>query len=528
MKTVKTDCLIIGTGLAGCATALELSKAGINTLMITKTSSPEISSSFYAQGGIIFKAGQDSPEKIKSDIIEAGDSICNIDAVDALIEWGPRLVKEILIDEIGISFDIKKDGEYDLTEEGGHSIPRILHVGDYTGREIEEHFVKYLRSRGKVDIMTEVTALDLLTLSHHSSDHLDIYREPACVGAYVYDQKKSEVFAVICKEVVLATGGLGQIFLHTSNPQIARGDGYTMANRAGAKMLNMEYVQFHPTTLYSRSSNERFLISESLRGEGAKLLNRFDKEFMHNYHKMGSLAPRDIVARAIHEEMLKNGDDHVYLDISFKPSEWIRSRFPHIHSKCLEQGIDITNGPVPVVPAAHYSCGGVVVDQVGRTSLKNLRAVGEVSCSGVHGANRLASTSLLEDVVWGIRTGRDVAKNIKKGDFYIPDIRQWKDEREEVDPALIRQDWLMIKHTMWNYVGLVRTAKRLERARAIMSGLTREIESFYANCRLSDNLIGLRNGVRTANLVLNFAHRNRISRGCHYINGAATKDRVKM
>jgi len=517
MEVIKTDCLIIGTGLAGCTTALEAAKAGIDVVMVTKTHKPETSSTYYAQGGIIFTSDKDSPEKLKNDILKAGDNICNEKAVNALIEYGPSLVKEILIDEVGIQFDTDKRGSFDLTEEGGHSLPRIIHVGDYTGKAIENCFIKHISRKNGVKIISGGTALDLLTLSHHSVEPLDIYKEPTCIGAYIYDQEKREVYAVLAKEVVLATGGLGQIYLHTSNPDVSRGDGFTMANRAGAKLLNMEYIQFHPTTLYTKSKAERFLISESLRGEGAKLLNRDLTEFMHEYHEMGSLAPRDVVSRAIHEEMLKKRVDYLYLDISFKESDWIKSRFPNIYKTCFEHGVDITKSPIPIVPAAHYAYGGIVVDELGRTSINHLRAVGEVSCTGIHGANRLASTSLLEDVVWGSRAGKDIGENIKKNKFYIPKIKEWVSEREEVDPALIRQDWLILKHTMWNYVGLVRTRKRLERAQSILNELAQEIESFYANSELSDELIGIRSGVRTANIVLNEARKNRTSRGCHFI-----------
>ena len=522
MEIIKTDCLIIGSGLAGCTAALETKKAGIDTILLTKSDKPEISSTYYAQGGIIFTSSDDSPAKLKQDIIEAGDRICDERAIDELVKWGPNLVKDILIDEVGIDFDKRKDGSLDLTEEGGHSLPRIVHVGDYTGKAIEGNFIKKLSLDKNLKIISGATALDLLTLSHHSKDPLDVYKEPVCVGAYVYDQKTGKVFAILAKETILATGGLGQIYLHTSNPEGARGDGYTMAYRAGARLLNMEYVQFHPTTLYSKSSPERFLISETVRGEGGKLLNRDMKEFMFNYHEKGSLAPRDVVSRGIHEEMLKNASDYLFLDISFKPASWIKSRFPNIFEKCLAHGIDITKSPIPIVPAAHYSCGGVAVDFVGKTTLKHLRAIGEVSCTGIHGANRLASTSLLEDLVWGYNTGRDIASNIKKNHFYVPSVKEWIYEKEEVDPALVRQDWLIIKHTMWNYVGLVRTRKRLERAQSILSELAQEIESFYAKSELSDQLIGLRNGLRTANIVLDAARKNRVSRGCHYLKAESS------
>jgi L-aspartate oxidase len=517
MEVIRTDCLIIGTGLAGLATAIELAKSGIDTILVTRTEKAEISSTYYAQGGIIYKSGNGNDESLARDIMAAGDNICDPRSIEILVKWGPKLVDEILIGEIGVAFDRVPKGPLDLTEEGGHSVPRIIHVGDYTGRAIEEKFIEHLIKRYKLQLLKNSTALDLLTLSHHSTNPLDIYKEPTCLGAYVYRQEKKDVVAIIAKETVLATGGLGQIYLHTSNPEGARGDGYSMANRAGAQILNMEYVQFHPTTLYLKQTAERFLISESLRGEGAKLLNRSGNEFMDSYHEQGSLAPRDIVARSIHEEMLKDGADYLYLDISFKPASWIKNRFPNIYRKCLENGVDITTSPIPIVPAAHYSCGGVVVDEFGHTSIMNLRALGEVSCTGLHGANRLASTSLLEDLVWGIRAGRDISSRISKNSFYIPSIKEWRYEREEVDPALIRQDWLMIKQTMWNYVGLVRTFKRLERARSILTELEWEIESFYAKGEISDPLIGLRNGIRAANVVLNSARRNRISKGCHFI-----------
>jgi len=517
MKILETDCLVIGTGLAGITTALRASKNGAKTILITRSAKPEITSTYYAQGGIMFTQEEDSPQKLKRDIIAAGDNICDEKAIDFLIEWGPRFVKSILMDEVGIEFDKDSDGKLDLTEEGGHSIPRIVHVGDYTGKTIQQQFLNYLAEKTDVKIITKATALDLLTLSHHSKEPSDIYREPTCLGAYIYDQKEGNVFAIRAKETVLATGGLGQIYLHTSNPDGARGDGYTMANRAGAKLLNMEYIQFHPTTLYSKSSNDRFLISERLRGEGAKLLNSKNEEFMHNYHESGTLAPRDVVSRAIHEEMLKYQADYVYLDISFKSAQWIKSRFPQIYRRCLESGVDMTLKPIPVVPAAHYSCGGVFVDNNSKTNILNLRAVGEVACTGVHGANRLASTSLLEDVVWGAKAGDDIGENIKKNHFYLPGVKEWEYENEEVDPALIRQDWLMVKHTMWNYVGLVRNKRRLSRAKNILAELSQEIESFYSKSKLSDSLIGLRNGIRTGNIVLNYASKNRVSRGCHFI-----------
>jgi L-aspartate oxidase len=335
------------------------------------------------------------------------------------------------------------------------------------------------------------------------------------VGAYVFDQASRRVETCMARETILATGGLGRIFLHTSNPAGACGDGVAMAYRAGARCINMQFVQFHPTTLFV--GDDRFLISESMRGEGARLIDEDGREFMRDYHPDGSLAPRDVVARGIHQMMHQTGAPCAYLDITHKSAEWIRSRFPRIHERCGEAGIDITAEPIPVVPAAHYSCGGVAVDGWGRSSLHRLRAVGEVSCTGLHGANRLASTSLLECLVWGTRAGEDAAAAVARGGpYYLPAIDPWKHETEPVDPALVAQDWLTIRQTMWNYVGLVRSRKRLDRAHQILRELHLEIGRFYEKAELGDALIGLRNGIQTALVVLLAAIEARTSAGAHY------------
>jgi len=510
-----TDLLIIGCGIAGCSAALAAAKLGISVLMITKTREPEESNTFYAQGGIIYKGDNDSEELLIKDLMRAGADLCKKDAVRMLSKKGPKLVENVLMKELKVNFDKTSKGEFHLTEEGAHSVPRIIHAEDLTGKAIEIAFINRLKKYKNITIKTSLTAIDLLTLSHHSLNPLDIYKEPTCVGAYVFDQMNNRVFPIMAKETLIATGGIGRLFLHTTNPKSARGDGIAMAYRAGARIQNMEYIQFHPTALY-HPDGERFLISESMRGEGAKLINKNGKSFMEKYHKLGSLAPRDIVARGIHEEMLQDGSECVFLDISHKKADWIKRRFPNIYKKCLEYRIDITKQPIPVVPAAHYSCGGIVVDLKGRTSIKRLRAAGEVACSGIHGANRLASSSLLEGLVWGTMAGQSIAEEIKKGRDGFPKIAPWRYETEEVDPALILQDWLTIKHTMWNYVGLVRTTKRLERAEKILFELQSEIEEFYRNSKLSDDLIGLRNGIQAAIVILQAAKINRESRGCHY------------
>jgi L-aspartate oxidase len=517
MTSRDTDVLVIGSGLGGCAAALAAARHGARVLMLTKCAKPEESNTYYAQGGIIYRGKVDSPPQLAADITAAGDGLCNPSAVALLAREGPRLVDEVLIKGVHVAFDQVHDGSgaLDLTAEAAHSTARIVHHADTTGRAIEEAMLAAVAKEPRIEVRTGQTAIDLLTLSHHSLDPTDVYAPPTCVGAYVFDQASRQVETIMARETILATGGLGRIFLHTSNPAGACGDGVAMAYRAGARCINMHFVQFHPTTLFV--GDERFLISESMRGEGAKLVDDRGREFMRAYHPDGSLAPRDVVARGIHQMMHETGSPCAYLDISHKDPEWIRTRFPRIYERCREAGIDITTQPIPVVPAAHYSCGGVAVDEWGRSSLLRLRAVGEVSCTGLHGANRLASTSLLECLVWGTRAGEDAGASIAAGgQYYLPGISPWKQETEPVDPALVAQDWLTIRQTMWNYVGLVRSRKRLDRAHQILRELHLEIGRFYAQSELSDALIGLRNGIQTALVVLLAAIEARTSAGAHY------------
>jgi L-aspartate oxidase len=515
--STQTDVLVIGSGLAGCAAAWAAAQAGLEVLMVTRSRQPEQSNTFWAQGGIIYEGKDDSPEKLVADILTAGAGLSSPEAAWLLSREGPRLVKDILIDQLGVNFDRAPGdpAEWHLTAEAAHSLPRILHHKDQTGSAIERVFLESVVAHPKVKLMPAATAVDLLTVSHHSAEPLDIYKPLTSVGAYVLDQTRGEISPIVARETILATGGLGRVYLHTTNPPGAGGDGIAMASRAGVRCINLQYIQFHPTTLYHPSG--RFLLSEAMRGEGARLVDGRGREFMSRFHPNGSLAPRDVTARAIYQVMLESGEPCAYLDISYQPADQVRDRFPGIYSHCLQVGIDITKQPIPVVPAAHYSCGGIAVDEWGRTNLARLRAVGEVSCTGLHGANRLASTSLLECLVWGTRAGAHAASGIRTGgDYYFPRIVPWRYEHEAVDPALITQDWLTIQQTMWNYVGLIRSEKRLNRAYEILRELDDEISRFYQKAEMTDEMIGLRNGIQTARLVLRAAKESRESRGCHY------------
>jgi L-aspartate oxidase len=507
-----TDVLVLGTGVAGCTAALSAARAGASVTIVTRSENPEVSNTYWAQGGIVGRPPGDTPEALARDIQKAGNGLCSPEAVDLISREGPDLVRSLLIDELHVPFD--RDGDdFHWTLEGGHSLPRVLHVKDETGIPIEQALVAACRREKNIGWKTGTTAVDLLTLSHDSVVDSDRYRPPTVIGAYLLERSSGQVVPILARETILATGGLGRVYLHTTNPEGSRGDGIAMARRAGARLLNLEYIQFHPTALFAPQG--RLLLSEALRGEGARILDARGKEFLREAHPDAELAPRDVVARAIHQRMLEQDQTHVLLDISHKPAEWIRSRFPGIVRRCLEQGFDLTAGPVPVVPAAHYSCGGVAADSDGRTTLAHLKAIGEVSCTGVHGANRLASTSLLEGLLWGWRAGKAAAGEAPDAPP-PPPVPEWKPEHEPVDPALIAQDWMVVRHTMWNYVGLLRSEKRLERAGRILSELRVEIEEFYRRGTMSDALVGLRNGIQTALQIHRAASDNHVSRGCHY------------
>ncbi len=517
---IRADVLVIGCGIAGATAALEAAGAGLRTVVITKDARAEESNTYYAQGGIVSFAPDDRPELLKEDVLEAGDYAGDPAAVDILVADGPRLVQETLIDKLKIPFTRSSPESLDYALEAGHSRRRILHVEDATGRTIEDRFLRALKKHPRVTLLTCRTAVDLLTVPHHSKNPVAYYREPRAIGAYVLDNASGEVGRIFAPFTVLATGGCGAVFLHTCNPAGADGSGYAMALRAGARIGNMEYIQFHPT-VYMRDAGDGFLISEAVRGEGARLKTRDGKTFMEKYSPDRELAPRDEVSRAIYEEMIVTNTSHVLLDLaSYVKPETIRKRFPTILKTCLEDGIDITRQPIPVVPAAHYCCGGVLADGQGRTSLAGLYAAGEVACTGVHGANRLASTSLLEGLVWGTRAARDIAGRFDDSRPYkASEIHRWYHPKKEeaVDPALVNQDWLTIRSTMWNYAGIIRTRKRLARAKSDLEYLSHRIEKFYQAARLEPSLVGLRHGILVALMITRAALTNPTSRGAHFI-----------
>jgi L-aspartate oxidase len=512
--------LIIGCGIAGAVTALRLAQDGQRQItLLTRAADPEESNTRYAQGGIATIGEGDSPKLLVQDILAAGAGLSLPSAARILADEADALVRELLIEAAGVPFDHTPDGDLAYGREAAHSRPRILHVGDATGKAIIRALLALLAELPNVRIVPSATAVDLITFPHHACDPLAVYEPIVCHGAYVFEQDARTVRRYLAGVTVLATGGLGRIYRHTTNPEGARGDGLAMAYRAGARVINAEYVQFHPTSL-ALTGGEGFLISEAVRGEGGRLLTPDGRPFMAAYApRWGDLAPRDVVARAIHHEMIERDRSHVLLDIhSVMPAERIRERFPTIHQRCLSLGLDITRQPIPVVPAAHYFCGGVWTDAWGRTTLRNLYAAGEVACTGVHGANRLASTSLLEGVVWGDRVARDVAA---RGDLPVVgpgEMPAWEEQglEETADPALIWRDMRTIQHTMWHYVGLARSDRRLARAMRDLNHLREDVESFYRTTRLNDALIGLRHAVQAALLVAEAAQHQRASRGSHY------------
>lgn len=514
--------IVLGTGIAGLTTAFCLASAGIKVLLVTKAADPKDCNTFWAQGGIIYEGEGDSPAKLVEDILRAGAGLSNEEAVRFLAVEGPRVVRELLLKEIHVPFSKSEEGELDLTQEGAHSIPRIIHAGDATGRAIEISLLNRVKSEPNITLATEMTAIDLLTTQHHPTDiQVRYHLDNECVGAYLLNNRTNDVYTIFADYTVLATGGVGQIYLHSTNTRNSIGDGVVMARRAGARIMNAEYVQFHPTALADKKANH-FLISEALRGEGARLRNHRGEYFMEKYSpELKDLAPRDIVARAIVEEMTTNKEDFVFLDLAnfYKGREPIAERFPNIRKACAEIGVDIERDPIPVVPAAHYFCGGILANTSGETTLSRLYAIGETSCTGLHGGNRLASTSLLEGLTWGYYAAVSIRQKLQEvPSNVVESIPDWQPPGKQnmEDPALILQDWTTIQNTMWNYVGIVRTYERLKRAVADMRELGNRLTKFYHESTISKPIVELFHGQQMAAIVADAAIRNPVSRGAHF------------
>lgn len=518
---MKTQVLVIGSGAAGCAAALTLADQGREVMLLCAGDKLTDGNSALAQGGIVYTSPEDNPKILERDILTCGWKHNHLSAVRFLSRKGPEVVRQLLIERLQVPFERAADGGFHLTKEGGHSLARILHCADSTGYSIMQHMVRAVEAHPNITVLTRRTAVDVLTSHHHASLlEYKYHLVNQCLGAYVFNDLSGAVETILADYTVLATGGVGQIYLHTTNTRACVGSAVAMAYRCGARYMNMEFIQFHPTALFHRAER-RFLITEAMRGEGAKLINSAGETFMSRYDARADLAPRDIVTRAIMEELLKTGEDCVFLDAAGHVPDVAR-RFPGIARKCAEIGIDIASQPIPVVPAAHYSCGGVLVDAHGRTTVDRLYAVGECSCTGVHGANRMASTSLLECLVWGVSAGGYIGSRFgtkpvigRKLADSIPDWVSPGQDRNE-DPALISQDWTTIKTTMWNYVGIHRTASRLKRAFEDLRDLNVHLHDFYRETPLSKPIVDLFHGCQAAYIITLAAMRNTKSLGCHY------------
>jgi len=519
---IKCDLLVLGGGIAGCTAALRAAELGADVVLVAKDALGE-SNTAYAQGGIIGlpppEAG-DSPALLAADIESAGAGLCRPEAVALLAQQGPSLCREFLWKRLGVPFDLALETQDpESTAEAAHSARRIHHVQDATGRAIQKALTETVKAHPGIRVFEHHSLVDLLTVPHHSLDPRQVYDPIQVWGAYALDPEGA-VTMFMARRTVLATGGLGYLYLHTSNPASATGDGLAAAFRASARIVNCEYVQFHPTTLFV-PGRPRTLLTEALRGEGAHLVNGAGERFMAAYDRERmELAPRDVVSRAIFQEMAASGGLCMYLDLAPLLGRLdVEQRFPTVLATCRAAGLDPLKEPIPVVPAAHYFCGGVAVDLDGRTSLPGLFAAGEVSCTGLHGANRLASTSLLEGLLWGYRAAEACVAEGRQVALPAPEtLKPWvpAGAGTEPDPLLIEQDWTSIRTTLWNYAGIVRTRERLQRGRSDLGYLFHRIEAFYQKAPLTRPMLELRNGIICARLILKAALQNPESRGCHF------------
>ena len=521
MKNIQRyDVLVLGSGAAGLSLALRLSP-DISIAVISKRELHE-GSTFYAQGGISAVLDpRDSVDSHIQDTLKAGGALCDRDVVRQVVERGPDAIRWLL--DQGVHFtrdeDADRESEYHLTREGGHTHRRVIHAADATGKEVQSTLTERMGERANVDLYEDHNAVDLITTNKMGIE------ENRCVGAYVLDRRSGQVTTLVARFVVVATGGASKVYLYTSNPDIATGDGIAMAWRAGCRVANMEFMQFHPTCLYHPKAKS-FLITEALRGEGARLLLPDGERFMPRFDERAELAPRDIVARAIDHEMKRLGAECLYLDISHRPADFVQSHFPTIYRRCLEYGVDITRESIPVVPAAHYTCGGVLVDTRARTDLPGLYAIGEAAYTGLHGANRMASNSLLECLVYSDLAAQDIEKSLGEPPVERSQVPPWDASRvtEPDEEIVVAHNWEELRRFMWDYVGIVRTNKRLRRAKRRVDLLRQEIIEYYSNFRVSNDLLELRNLVDVADLIIRSALCRRESRGLHYTLDFPYKD----
>ncbi len=510
----KFDYLVIGSGVGGLSFALKVANYG-KVGLITKANLEETNTR-YAQGGIAAVTYEpDSFHKHVQDTLIAGDHLCNEEVVRMVVKEGPAQIRELI--DWGTNFDKVENGQYDLAREGGHSEKRILHHKDNTGAEIQRALSQRVRMHPNIELLEKHFAVDLITQHHMGSLVKRHMTNIQCFGAYVLNLETEEVLRVLSRATLIATGGAGHLYSTTTNPDIATGDGIAMVYRAKGIIENMEFVQFHPTSLYNPGESPSFLITEALRGHGGILKNQRGEAFMEKYDKRGSLAPRDIVARAIDNEMKIHGDDYVYLDATHLEAHALKSHFPNIHEKCLSLGIDITRDQIPVVPAAHYICGGVKVDLNAQTWISQLYAVGEVASTGLHGANRLASNSLIEAVVYADRAAKHAIAHAREHGF-ADQIPNWDDSgtTHPEEMVLITQNLKEVKQIMTNYVGIVRSDLRLERAVVRLEIIYRETEELYKKSKLSLRICQLRNLINVGYLVIKMAQARKESRGLHY------------
>lgn len=506
---IKTDTLIVGGGIAGLTTALKIAQFS-KVVLISKGNLLE-ANSYHAQGGIAsVLSEEDSFEKHVEDTLIAGAGLCKKDIVRTVVEGGPKAIKELI--DLGVKFTVDDSSKsYHLTKEGGHSERRVIHSEDLTGKAVMDALIYAVNQNENITTLENQFAIDLITTDKHAP----VFGKNLCLGAYILDISSDAIYTVRSARTIIATGGHGKVYLYTSNPDLATGDGLAMGWRAGCKIANLEFMQFHPTCLYHPQART-FLVSEAVRGEGGILKNSKGEEFMKKYHELGSLAPRDVVARAIDLELKESGDSFVYLDAVGIGEQRIKSHFPNIYKTCLDYGIDMTQDPIPVVPAAHYSCGGIVVDENSKTNIEGLYALGEVACTGLHGANRLASNSLLEAIVYSdIVAASCKVDGLESTDINIP---EW-DPGKAVAPdeqVVLTHTWDEIRRLMWNYVGIVRTDKRLRRAFSRIKAIRAELDDYYWNNRLNEKLLEVRNLAEVAYLTVKCAMKRKESRGIHY------------